>query len=45
MLTCGTGVVTKQIQKKISKLGYVVGIDTSTTAIKIAKKWNEKIKI
>ncbi len=30
--------------KKISKLGYVVGIDTSTTAIKIAKKWNEKIK-
>jgi ubiquinone/menaquinone biosynthesis C-methylase UbiE len=41
---CGTGVVTKQIQKKISKLGYVVGIDTSITAIKIAKKWNEKNK-
>ena len=30
--------------KKISKSGYVVGIDTSTTAIKIAKKWNEKNK-
>ena len=43
-VACGTGVVTKQIQKKISKLGYVVGIDTSTTAIKIAKKWNEKNK-
>ena len=43
-VACGTGVVTKQIKKKISKLGYVVGIDTSTTAIKIAKKWNEKNK-
>ena len=41
---CGTGVVTKQIQKRIGKLGYTVGIDTSTTAIKIAKKWNEKNK-
>ena len=41
-VACGTGVVTKQIQKKIGKSGYVVGIDTSTTAIKIAKKWNEK---
>ena len=43
-VACGTGVVTKQIQKKVGKLGYVVGIDTSTTAIKIAKKWNEKNK-
>ena len=41
-VACGTGVVTKQIQKKISKSGYVIGIDTSTTAIKIAKKENEK---
>ena len=40
-VACGTGVVTKQIQKKIGKSGYVIGIDTSTTAIKIAKKWNE----
>ena len=43
-VACGTGVVTKQIQKKISKSGYVIGIDTSTTAIKIAKKENEKNK-
>ena len=43
-VACGTGVVTKQIQKKVGKSGYVVGIDTSTTAIKIAKKENEKNK-
>ena len=41
-IACGTGVVTKQIQKKIGKSGHVIGIDTSTTAIKIAKKENEK---
>ena len=40
-LACGTGVVTKKIQNKIGISGYVVGIDTSTTAIKIAKKWNK----
>jgi ubiquinone/menaquinone biosynthesis C-methylase UbiE len=33
-------VVTKKISKKIGSLGYVVGGDTSMTAIKIAKKWN-----
>ena len=43
-VACGTGVVTKQIQKKIGRSGYVIGIDTSFTAIKIAKKWNEKNK-
>ena len=43
-VACGTGVVTKQIQKKVGNLGYVIGVDTSTTAIKIAKKWNKKIK-
>ncbi|MBL7001227.1 MAG: methyltransferase domain-containing protein [Nitrosopumilus sp.] len=41
-LGCGTGVVTKKIQSKVGKSGYVVGVDTSTTAIKIAKKWNGK---
>ncbi len=41
-VACGTGVVTNEIQKKIGKSGYVVGADTSTTAIKIAKKWNGK---
>lgn len=39
-VACGTGVVTNEIRKKIGKSGYVVGVDTSTTAIKIAKKWN-----
>ena len=41
-VACGTGVVTNEIQKKIGKSGYVIGIDTSSTAIKIAKKWNGK---
>ena len=41
-LACGTGVVTKEIRKRVGKTGYVVGTDTSTTAIKIAKKWNGK---
>ena len=38
-IACGTGVVTNEIQKKIGKSGYVIGIDTSSTAIKIGKKW------
>ena len=41
-VACGTGVVTKEIRKKVGSLGYVVGADTSTTAINIAKKWNDK---
>jgi len=41
-IACGTGVVTKEIRNKIGNLGYVIGADTSTTAIKIAKKWNGK---
>ena len=41
-IACGTGVVTNEIQKKIGKSGYVIGIDASSTAIKIAKKWNDK---
>ncbi|MDH5658503.1 MAG: methyltransferase domain-containing protein [Nitrosopumilus sp.] len=41
-LACGTGAVTKEIQKRLQNSGYVVGIDTSITAIKIAKKWNGK---
>lgn len=40
-IACGTGVVTKKLSEKVGKLGYVVGADTSVTAIKIAKKWNE----
>jgi ubiquinone/menaquinone biosynthesis C-methylase UbiE len=41
-IACGTGAVTKEIQNKIHNSGYVVGADTSITAIKIAKKWNGK---
>ena len=39
-LACGTGVVTKKIRDKIGNSGYVVGADSSISAIKIAKKWN-----
>ncbi len=38
----GTGVVTKLLNQKVGKSGFVVGADTATTAIKVAKKWNEK---
>ena len=38
-LACGTGVVTKKIRQKVGSSGYVVGGDTSVTAIKTAKKW------
>jgi len=38
----GTGVVTKILKQKVGKTGYVIGADTSTSAIKVAKKWNEK---
>jgi ubiquinone/menaquinone biosynthesis C-methylase UbiE len=41
-LACGTGVVTKKIRNKVNNSGYVIGADTSITAIKIAKKWNER---
>ena len=41
-LACGTGVVTKEIREKIGEKGFVLGADTSTTAIRIAKKWNGK---
>ncbi len=38
----GTGVVTKLLNQKIGKSGFVIGADTATTAIKVAKKWNKK---
>ena len=41
-VACGTGVVTKKIRKKVGKTGFVVGADSSVTAIKIAKKWNSQ---
>ena len=42
-LACGTGVVTKKIRQKVGKKGHVVGGDTSVTAIKIAKRWNDRL--
>ncbi|RNJ74644.1 MAG: methyltransferase domain-containing protein [Nitrosopumilus sp. D6] len=39
-VACGTGAVTKEIAKKVGSSGYVVGVDTSVAAIKIAKKEN-----
>lgn len=41
-VACGTGTVTKKLSEKVGKSGYVIGTDTSITAIKIAKKWNQK---
>lgn len=39
-VACGTGVVTKRLSQKVGNTGYVVGADTSRTAIKIARRWN-----
>ena len=38
-LACGTGLVTKKITRKVGKNGIIYAIDTSKTAINIAKKW------
>lgn len=38
----GTGVVTKLLNQKVGESGFVVGADTSATAIKVAKKWNKQ---
>ncbi|WP_268541489.1 class I SAM-dependent methyltransferase [Candidatus Nitrosotenuis cloacae] len=40
-LACGTGVVTKRILLKVGPRGHVVGVDSSSTAIRIAKKWTK----
>ncbi len=37
-VACGTGIVIDEIQKKVGNSGHVIGVDTSRTAIKIAKK-------
>lgn len=41
-IACGTGVVTKILNQKVGKSGFVIGADTSITAINVAKKWNIK---
>jgi ubiquinone/menaquinone biosynthesis C-methylase UbiE len=38
-LACGTGAITKKILAKIGNGGHVIGVDSSTAAIKIAKRW------
>jgi len=38
-LACGTGLVTKKLMKKVGKNGQVYAIDSSESALKIAKKW------
>ena len=38
-LACGTGLVTKKLIKKVGKNGQVYAIDSSESAIKIAKRW------
>ena len=38
-LACGTGLVTKKLIRKVGKNGRVYAIDSSESAIKIAKKW------
>lgn len=44
-VACGTGVVTNSLYKKVGKRGCVVGVDTSRTALDIAKKWNRKTNL
>ena len=39
-IACGTGVVTKKISSVVGKSGSVIGVDTSLSAIRIAKKEN-----
>ena len=38
-LACGTGLVTKKLIRKVGRNGQVFAIDSSESAIKIAKKW------
>ena len=41
-IACGTGAVTKKLCEKVGRTGYVVGVDTSITAINIAKREDKK---
>jgi ubiquinone/menaquinone biosynthesis C-methylase UbiE len=44
-LACGTGAITKRIAAKVGPFGKVVGVDSSISAIKIAKKENNKTNL
>lgn len=39
---CGTGALTKKISGTVGSSGFVVGVDTSTAAIRIAKRGNRQ---
>ena len=44
-LACGTGAVTREIATKIGRTGYVIGVDSSMTALSIAKKTLAKTNV
>jgi len=39
-MACGTGAVTRRLSQKVGKSGRVVAVDTSITAIKVARRYN-----
>jgi ubiquinone/menaquinone biosynthesis C-methylase UbiE len=43
-LACGTGLVTKKLIRKVGSKGKIYAIDSSESAIKIAKKWTGNTK-
>lgn len=44
-LACGTGAVTRRILEKIGPTGRVIGVDSSQTAIRIAKTRNQSANL
>ena len=43
-LACGTGLVTKKLIGKVGSKGTIYAIDSSESAIKIARKWTGDAK-
>ena len=43
-LACGTGLVTKKLIIKVGSKGQIYAVDSSESAIKIAKKWTGDTK-
>ena len=41
-VACGTGTVTRKLYERVGDSGFVIGSDTSVSALKIAKRWNGK---
>ncbi|RNJ76855.1 MAG: methyltransferase domain-containing protein [Nitrosopumilus sp. H8] len=44
-VACGTGAVTKEIARRVGSSGRIVGVDTSSTAIRIARRENRAANI